>query len=176
MASTTIHVRFLQLTRDRFVPRRAGVPGLAFSRVDPPMPALNRFLYCAVGAPWFWLDRRPWTLAQWQTHLGRPGVETWLLTKDGVPAGYVEFESREGNAAEIVYFGLLPEFIGMGLGAHLLTCAAERIFATGATSVMLETCDLDHDHALANYKARGFAEIGSVVRTKEMPGEPPAPW
>jgi ribosomal protein S18 acetylase RimI-like enzyme len=176
MPTTNIHVRFLQLTRDRFVPKRSDAAGLAFNRVEPPMPALSRYLYCAVGAPWFWLDRRPWSLERWAAHLTRPGVETWLLTKDGVPAGYVEFETREGNAAEIVYFGLLPGFIAQGLGGHLLSAAVDRIFETGATAVMLETCDLDHEHALANYKARGFVETGSVIRTKQMPEEAPGPW
>ena len=141
------------------------------------MPALNRFLYAAVGAPWFWIERRPWTLAQWTDYLTNSDeVETWILSRDGVPAGYVEFQARPANAFEIVYIGLLPEFIGQGLGGHLLSKGVERIFAKGASKVLLETCNLDHDAALANYTARGFREVSSVIKQKEIPSTRPGPW
>lgn len=141
------------------------------------MPALNRFLYCAVGAPWFWVERREWTLAQWTSYLTEGDeVETWLLSRNGVPAGYVEFQARPGNAIEIVYIGLLKDFIGLGLGGHLLSKAIERILAKGASKVLLETCNLDHEFAIANYRARGFREVSSVIKQKEIPALAPGPW
>jgi ribosomal protein S18 acetylase RimI-like enzyme len=165
MPIADVHVHYFELTQPQFSPKFSPKAGLVFSRVDPPVPALNRFLYTAVGAQHFWIDRRPWTVDQWTALLARgDAIETWILSQDGVPAGYVEFETRADNAMEIVYIGLLREFIGDGRGAHLLSKAVERIFAKGATKVLLETCNLDHEFAIANYTARGFREVSSVVK------------
>src|SRR6185503_13074574 len=177
MPIADVHVHYFELTPDQFSPKFSPKSGLVFSRVNPPMPALNRFLYSAVGARWFWIERRSWTLDQWTSYLTRgDAVETWILSKDGVPAGYVEFETRPNNAIEIVYIGLLEEFIGQGLGTHLLSKGVERIFEKGASKVLLETCNLDHEFAIANYTARGFREVSSVIKQKEIPAEAPGPW
>ena len=65
---------------------------------------------------------------------------------------------------EIAYFGLLPEFIGRGLGGVLLTSAIETAWAWTPTPsrVWVHTCNRDHPSALANYQARGF-EIYKTV-------------
>src|SRR4030095_14361795 len=55
-------------------------------------------------------------------------------------------------------FGLLPEFIGRGLGGPLLTSAIEEAWRTSpsASRVWVHTCNLDHPSALGNYQARGM--------------------
>ncbi len=59
---------------------------------------------------------------------------------------------------EIAYFGLLPEFIGRGLGGALLTSAIEEAWrmSPSITRVWVHTCTCDHPSALANYQARGM--------------------
>jgi GNAT superfamily N-acetyltransferase len=88
---------------------------------------------------------------------------------DGTPAGYFEIEKRPEGEVEIKNIGLLPAFIGQGLGGHLLTVAVERAWAWGATRVWLHTCTHDHPHALRNYVARGFrvckTEVGAANRS-----------
>jgi GNAT superfamily N-acetyltransferase len=141
------------------------------------MPEVNRFFYAAVGGQWFWLDRRPWTYAQWAQQLADTArVETWILAVRGVPAGYVELERKPDGAIEIDYLGLLSGFIGNGLGAHLLTCACERAFEIGATKVLLNTCNLDHPKARSNYEARGFRAVRTETKRKEIPAHHPGPW
>jgi GNAT superfamily N-acetyltransferase len=54
------------------------------------------------------------------------------------------------------YFGLLPPFLGQGIGGALLTAAIERAWAMDARRVWVHTCTLDHPAALRNYQARGF--------------------
>lgn len=44
----------------------------------------------------------------------------------GNPAGYFELEGKPGSDIEIAYFGLLPQFVGKGLGGYLLTEAVRR--------------------------------------------------
>jgi GNAT superfamily N-acetyltransferase len=145
--------------------------------VAPPLGELNRFFYTTIGGEWFWVDRRNWTAAQWAAHVARTGeLETWVLAVEGVPAGYVELERRAEGAVELAYVGLLPAFVGQGLGAHLVTCGIEAALAVGATRVLVETCNLDHPAALANYVARGFREIRVEVKQKELPATAPRTW
>jgi GNAT superfamily N-acetyltransferase len=177
MPATDVTVHHLEMTaRSELRAKRCSRPGVVFARVPRPMPELNRFFYAAIGGEWFWLERRIWTLAQWAEWTGRDEVETWVLSVEGVPAGYVELERHAAGEIEIMYFGLLAAFVGHGLGAHLLTEAADRAWALGASRVILNTCNLDHPRALGNYLARGFREYRTEVKRKEVPLKPPGPW
>jgi GNAT superfamily N-acetyltransferase len=170
-------ITFLEMTApDQLRPRRSSRTDLNIVCVQDPLPELNRFFYTAVGGDWYWLERLPWTYRQWLDYLCRPELETWMLLAGGVPAGYFEQEMQPGGSAEIAYFGLLPTFIGQGLGAHLLTAAVERGWERGARRVWLHTCTLDHPSALANYQARGFRIYDKQQVTKELPAQAPGPW
>ncbi|WP_084963867.1 GNAT family N-acetyltransferase [Thermoactinospora rubra] len=146
--------------------RPAGPPRLAVDivRAEVPCPEFSRFLYTAVGGDWQWTDRLPWTYAQWQAYLERPGVETWVAWHRGTPAGYVELQTDGDGDVEIACFGLLRFAMGGGAGGHLLSAGtarawdlAERWPHLPATKrVWLHTCSLDGPAALANYQARGF--------------------
>lgn len=153
--------------------RPATVPDDApeIRRVVVPLAEWSRFLYVAVGRHWHWTDRLAWAEPAWQAHLARAGVETWVAWTEGTPAGYYELEARPGGDVEILYFGLLPAFIGRGWGGHLLTHAVRRAWARGAGRVTLNTCSLDHPAALAAYQARGFV----IERVEEYARIPPPP-
>jgi GNAT superfamily N-acetyltransferase len=141
-----------------------------------PSPELNRFFYTAVGARWTWYTRLPWSRAQWLAYLDRPELETWVAYVSGTPAGYFELERQAGDSVEIAYFGLLPSFIGKGIGGRLLTVAVERAWAMGAKRVWLHTCDLDHPRALANYQARGFTVFKVERQLEQIPDAPLEAW
>jgi GNAT superfamily N-acetyltransferase len=64
---------------------------------------------------------------------------------------------------EIAYFGLFDEFIGRGLGGHLLTEAVGAAWTFGPARVWLHTCSFDHPAAIPNYTSRGFTPF----RTEE---------
>lgn len=149
---------------------------LALVRLLPPMPVLNRFFYTAVGADWYWTDRLPWPYQRWLDYVNRAELETWMLTVQGVPAGYYELESQPSQDVEIAYFGLLPSFVGCGLGGHLLTCAIERGWAMGARRVWVHTCTLDHPQALANYEARGLHLYKEESKVEDVAARSPGPW
>jgi GNAT superfamily N-acetyltransferase len=140
-------------------------------------PELSRFLYTAVGGPWYWLDRLGWTYADWERYLDRPQLETWVAYTHGTPAGYFELEQQDdGATVEIAQFGLLPRFIGHGLGGHLLTLAVKRAWAIGPRRVWVHTFSLDGPQALSNYKARGFRVFEEVTGPGRVPDRPPGPW
>jgi ribosomal protein S18 acetylase RimI-like enzyme len=126
------------------------------TRAKPATPGLWRWLYTEVGRDYRWVDRLPWTDAEARAYLEDPNVSLWLLKVEGATAGYFELRSEPDGSVEIVYFGLLPAFTGRGLGAHLLTEAVERAWASGAKRVWLHTCSLDHPAAIPNYLSRGF--------------------
>ena len=65
-------------------------------------------------------------------------------------------DDERRRSVEIAYFGLMPGFIGRGLGATLLAAAVRRGWALPAARVWLHTSSHDHPNALANYLARGF--------------------
>ena len=62
----------------------------------------------------------------------------------GRQRGTSRLETQTDANIEIAYFGLLPSFIGHGLGGALLTAAVERAWALGARRVWVHTCSLDH--------------------------------
>jgi GNAT superfamily N-acetyltransferase len=79
-----------------------------------------------------------------------------VMYDEGAPAGYFELERQADGSIEIAYFGLMQEFLGRGLGKHLLTVAAEQAWSDGANRVWLHTCTLDDAAAMPNYVKRGF--------------------
>jgi GNAT superfamily N-acetyltransferase len=150
--------------------------GITLVRAEVPSPELNRFLYTAVGGPWYWINRLGWDFATWLAWLDRPEVETWVLYQHGTPAGYVELEWQPGDDVEVAYFGLLPRFIGQRLGGYLLGAGVARAWERGARRVWVHTCNLDGPNALANYQARGFRIYDQKTNTIEVPERSPGPW
>jgi ribosomal protein S18 acetylase RimI-like enzyme len=144
-------------------------PRISIEQIAGCAPAFFRYLYIEVGRNYHWTDRLPWTEGDIAAHLAQPEVSIWLMTYGGETAGYFELRSGEDNAIEIAYFGLLPEFIGRGLGKHLLTCATEQAFAMGARRVWLHTCTLDDKAAMPNYLKRGFRPFRTENYSVELP-------
>jgi GNAT superfamily N-acetyltransferase len=122
---------------------------------NPPL-AFYRYLYNTIGDPWQWTHRRLMPDDELLSHVADPKVEIYVLYAAGVPAGYVELDYRYMPDADIAYFGLMPEFIGRGLGAYLLDWAVRRAWQRGPGRITVNTCNLDHPRALAGYQRVGF--------------------
>ncbi len=175
--ATEVTTYYLEMTSPAQL-RPARLPGHPFAvrRAELAYPALNRFFYEQVGQAHSWTDRLRWTDEQWLAWLERPQLQTWIGYVRETPAGYFELEKQDGVSrtptdpseaksttsnpdnqnVELVYFGLLPPFIGQGTGGALLTEAIRRAWAFGAPRVWVHTCTLDHPAALPNYQKRGF--------------------
>jgi GNAT superfamily N-acetyltransferase len=177
MMQRLVTTTYLEMTsRDELRPARPSALPVQLVQVEIPCPELNRFLYTAVGARWWWYSRLSWDYARWLAYLDRPALETWVAYVSGAPAGYFELERQQDAAVEFAYFGLLPSFIGKGIGGHLLTAAITRAWEMGAQRVWVHTCTLDHPQALSNYQARGFRIFRVEERQEELPDEPLQPW
>ena len=129
---------------------------------------LFRWLYVEVGRNYHWIDRLPWTDEDISKHLARPETSVWLMTYDEERAGYFELRKCEDGSTEVAYFGLLPQFLGRGLGKHLLTAATEQAWADGANRVWLHTCTLDDPAAMPNYLKRGFRPFKTETSYVDM--------
>ncbi len=157
-------------------PKRVTLEGFSIQKAEIPSVELQRFLYTAVGGDWYWVDRLPWTYQQWRTWTHRPELHTFVAYLRGTPAGYYNLEQQADDNVEIAYFGLMPQFTGLGLGGALLTDALEQAWALGARRVHVNTCSLDGPAALANYQARGMVIHHTHTFLKDLPDQPPGPW
>jgi GNAT superfamily N-acetyltransferase len=137
-------------------PARCDDPRIRVDRMHECPAAFFRYLYVEVGRNYHWIDRLAWTDEEIVAHINQPEISLWLMTEHGANAGYFELRRCEDGSVEVAYFGLLPQFIGRGLGKHLLTCAVEKAWAGGANRVWLHTCTLDDPAAMPNYLKRGF--------------------
>jgi len=130
-------------------PKGWGDDRLTIREATTPQWRFNRFLYEAVGADWQWTDKQSWTDADWQEYVEDPNLRTFGMYHDGSPAGYYELLTDE-TGIEIAYLGLLPAFVGRGLGGPLLTHALQTAWQARPTRVWLHTCTLDHPAAIPN--------------------------
>ena len=143
-------------------------PRLALMRAPGIPPAFYRWLYEQVGRPHHWQMRRGLDDAALRAAIHDKAVEITVLYCDGAPAGF--FEIRRAHmpaAAEIVYFGLLPDFQGRGLARYFLSEAVHAAFAHEPEKITLQTNTLDSPHALLLYQKAGFQPVGWSVERIE---------
>jgi GNAT superfamily N-acetyltransferase len=159
LVTTYLHMPGRADFRPAFVAHPAAVV-LPLATADPDL-RFYRFLYTAVGEAWRWRDRNLMPDDELRARLREAHV--YVLYVGGAPAGYVELAPTDAVSTEIAYFGLRPEFFGLGLGKHLLSYGVEQAWQHGAGRVWVHTCNLDGPHALSNYQKRGFS-VYDVVR------------
>lgn len=156
-APSTLITTYLHMTdpsqfQPGFLEDTAGIMIAPMKRADV---RFYRFLYDAVGGDWAWRDRLEYSSEKLRAVLEAPETTVYVLYVDAVPAGYVEL-FKQGCDVEIAYFGLREEFMGRGLGKHLLSFGVARAWDSGAERIWLHTCNLDSPVALRNYQKRGF--------------------
>jgi ribosomal protein S18 acetylase RimI-like enzyme len=176
---THVTTYYLELRSvEEFEPSHVKVPDVEIREARIACPELGRFLYTAVGRNWGWTDRLSWPYTKWSAHLERPEVQTWIAYLEGVIAGYVELERQPEESTEIVCFGLLRQFMGLGIGGRLLSDTVERAFQDGARRVWLHTCSLDSPRAMENYRARGFKLFDEKTALQDVLDAPTGeePW
>ncbi len=150
-------ITYLEMTeKPRRQPGAAPEPNLTLVRAEPCTPAFYRYLYDAVGKPWLWFERRLWGEERLRTYLERSDIEVSVLYVEGVPAGYFELERASSGDTQLCYFGLMPRFIGRGLGRYFLEAAVDEAWRGGTRRVRVHTSTYDHPRALGLYQRAGF--------------------
>ena len=139
---------------------------LTFQRLREPTPSFYRYLYETVGEPWLWYERRNTDDDSLRSIICDENISVVALYYGGVPAGFAELDARiiaskPHDASLLAYFGLVPDFIGCGLGRFFLDATihvAWEIFP--ADRLVVRTCTLDHPAALPLYQKCGFVPTG----------------
>jgi GNAT superfamily N-acetyltransferase len=134
-------------------PPRAGLEVRIARR---PTVSFYRYLYGTIGQDWTWVVRQLLSDDKLRRILDDPAIEVNVLWSDGVPAGLAELDRRKPQEVELAYFGLLPEFIGQGLGRWLLAWTIRHAWRARPRRLWVHTCDLDHPRALRVYEKSGF--------------------
>jgi ribosomal protein S18 acetylase RimI-like enzyme len=115
-----------------------------------------RQLYDNVGRAWRWVNRRKLTDRMLAALIHHPDIDIFVLRDGNRPIGYVELNFRKKNQAEIVFVGLVEDYIGRGLGPQMLDHAMHHIQTRAPQRVIIQTCTLDHPAALLLYQSVGF--------------------
>jgi GNAT superfamily N-acetyltransferase len=175
MATLTTTVTYLQMTDPGDLTGESVDDSRAtFVEVRHCTNSFYLYLYTEVGRAWHWVERRRWSRERLRQVLDDPAIRIWTLLYDGCPAGYFELARDDEGGVEIAYFGLIPEFVGRGLGRQLLTTAVRTAWALepAPSRVWLHTCTLDAPQALPNYIARGFRPYMTDEEVIETIDEP----
>jgi GNAT superfamily N-acetyltransferase len=133
---------------------------VAVLRAERCTASFFRYLYDTVGERWLWYERRRLSEEALLERIHARGIEIFVLYVGGVPGGFVELDRRDPGETELALFGLVPEFIGRGLGTYFLGWSINQAWRPAGgpnpERVWLHTCSLDHPNALPTYQRAGF--------------------
>ena len=138
--------------------------GLAVVHARKPTVAYYRFLNDTVGRDYDWTSCKKLTDAELAALLHDPRLEVHVLMAEGVPAGFAKLDRRIEGEIELVSFGLMPEFIGQGLGRYFLQWTIDKAWSYGPRRFWLHTDTKDHPAALPNYLKAGFAVYKEEIK------------
>ncbi|MFD0915037.1 GNAT family N-acetyltransferase [Pseudahrensia aquimaris] len=156
-----VHRWYLRMDRPQDVePLCTPRDDLHLKRIENPSVELYRSLYNGVGEDYLWGDRRVWSDERLAAAIAPETIHLVVLQVGGETAGYFELDFANEASTNINYFGLLPDFVGGGLGRYLLNACICYAAQRASVPLTLDTCSLDHPLALQNYLKRGFAVIG----------------
>jgi GNAT superfamily N-acetyltransferase len=151
--------------------------GLSVIHARKPTVAYYRFLYNTVGQDYHWYSRGKLSDADLAGIIHNPLNEVHVLHVEGTPSGFAELDRRKGDDIELVQFGLMPEFIGQGLGRYFLKWTIDKAWSYQPRRFWLHTCTLDHPAALPNYQKAGFTIYKEETIQRDIPvthaGNPP---
>ena len=171
MKHVSTRTTYLQMLRPR-------MPAVAVPRADVrlhrercPSIEFYRFLYDAVGAAHHWVDRKLLGDEQLERILTDAPVEVFVLRVGHAPAGFSELDRRRSGEIELAYIGLLPQFVGQGLGRYLLDWTLRQAWSYCPRRVWVHTCDLDHPAALPLYLKAGFTVYDERVIQQAVLGD-----
>ena len=126
-----------------------------------------RKYYYGVGEKYSWLDRMVMPDEELYQKINASNVDIYIFYVQKKVAGYIEFV-KEKSFVEILYFGLMPDFIGKGLGKYFLQWVIAKAWSYQPQWIQLNTCTLDHPNALGTYKKAGFKEVRTEIQQRRI--------
>lgn len=143
--------------------RRTCPAGFYVAKIQQMPIHFYRYLYDIVGSPWVWWERKQQTDGHILQELHSPGYEVFVAYQDHVPAGLAELDWRVPGKVQLNYFGLVPDFVGRGLGGYFLDWTVAHVYSDGGQRrYWVHTCSFDSPAAVPCYKSAGFTQYDEV--------------
>jgi len=139
--------------------------GCEVERWEKPEVKEYKKIFSAVGGEWGWSGRLILREKKLQKIIWAKTTENYRLRSSEQVAGFAELDRSVPGQVEIVYFGLIPAFIGCGLGRFFLDWTMRKAWEGDARRVWLHTCQFDHPGALAVYRKAGFGVVDEKIET-----------
>ena len=125
-----------------------------------------RYLYEQVGREHHWYLRRVMSDDDLEAILDAETTALAVLYADGCPSGFYELDmSSLPEAVELAYFGIMPDYQGLGLGKWFLNAAIQHAWDLNPRKVTVHTNSLDHPAALGLYQKMGFSPVAVSEET-----------
>ncbi len=141
-------------------------PRTALLQTDNMPIHFYRYLYERIGREHHWYERRVMNDDDLADILASPDTTIEVLYANGCPAGFFELtKSAQNNDIELTYFGLMPDYRGLGLGKWFLHAAIQSAWNQKPDKVTVHTNTLDHPSALGLYQKMGFSPVAVSEET-----------
>lgn len=119
----------------------------------------------SVGEMYGWVDRQIMDEAELSKIIYSPETDIYLLCQNHEILGFAELDLSHPKEISLIYFGLIPEATGKGLGKLFLKYIIDKAWSFHPEKFKLNTSALDHPAALKNYLKAGFI----LVEEKNIP-------
>jgi hypothetical protein len=89
---------YLEMVAFRPQSRRHDIPNFETREQTQRDWRFNRKMYLGVGQKWNWIDKRPWTDAEWKNYANDPNLRTFASYRDEALIGYYELRRTAAEA------------------------------------------------------------------------------
>lgn len=124
-----------------------------------------RIYYNIGGKNWDWTERILLSKEQLYKKLNESFREIYYYYSNNILLGYFELDLTK-KEVEIIYFGLLPNAIGKGIGKAMMNTVFNIIKKHNREIIILHTCSADSPQALSFYQKMGF-EIYKTTKEEQ---------
>lgn len=119
-----------------------------------------RYLYEQVGKKHHWQKRRKMDDKALSDLLHDDSTLVYVLYIEGCPAGFAEISfANLPEVAEIVYFGLVPDYQGRGFSRFFFHEIVNAAWEREPGKLKIQTNSLDNPRALQLYQSVGFSPV-----------------
>lgn len=167
-----VQVTFLEMRAAPSTPPTPLPGGYRFERLVAPPVDDYLAIYRGVGAPWCWWMRLDMDRTKLAAIVTSAHVEIQVLRDDqGKTLGFFEIDFQRAGQPYLSYLGLMPEALGRGLGKALMDAAVACAWARPCKVLRLNTCNADHERALAAYHRVGFVTVSAAREIWNVPAD-----
>lgn len=154
-------VTYLEMVADPRVPP-VDLGEFVLQRLERITVAEYLGIYRAVGRQYLWSYRPGQSDDEIQAILDSPATRLYGLYRAQELVGLAELDAADPLDVELVHFGLIPRYVGQGLGKLFLANILSLVWSGGIHRLWLSTCAMDHRKSVPFYQAAGF----SIFKTR----------